>query len=122
MAPPLSFDPVQQAELSSVPLEPGTNPARIISGTPSASELVLHEDPNIEIGVWEITPGSFHSSKHGVSEFMHFLSGAGTITRASGEVIEIKPDTFVSLPDGSEVVWDVSETSRKIYIITQTQA
>lgn len=64
----------------------------------------------------------YHSSKHGISEFMYFISGAGTITRATGEVIAIKPDTYVSLPDGSEVVWDVTETSRKIYIITQTTA
>lgn len=53
---------------------------------------------------------------------MYFLSGSGTITRESGEVVQITPGSFVSLPDGSHVVWDVEETSRKLYFITQTVA
>ncbi|UOQ59179.1 cupin domain-containing protein [Leucobacter rhizosphaerae] len=116
------FDPVSRGDLATAVLGESANPARLISGTPEASELVLHEDATTEIGVWEITPGSFHSSKVGVSEFMYFLSGSGTITRESGEVVEITAGSFVSLPDGSHVVWDVTETSRKLYIITQTQA
>lgn len=116
------FDPVAQQRLATAVLGESANPARIISGSPEASELVLHEDALTEIGVWEITPGSFHSSKVGVSEFMYFLSGSGTITRESGEVVRLTPGSFVSLPDGSHVVWNVTETSRKLYIITQTQA
>lgn len=58
MATPFSFDPAQKAGLSSIALGPSADPARVISGTPHASELVLHEDPSTEIGVWEITPGS----------------------------------------------------------------
>lgn len=118
----LPFDPVSRPDLATAVLGDGANPARVISGLPEASELILHEDAQTEIGVWEITPGSFHSSKVGVSEFMYFLSGAGTITRESGEVVQITAGSFVSLPDGSHVVWDVTGTARKLYIITQTQA
>lgn len=114
------FEAINHDHLSSVELGPSPAPARVISGTPTAAERILHEDPSIEIGVWEITPGSFHSSKHGISEVMYFLSGAGTITRQDGEVITIAPDSYVSLPDGSEVIWDVTETSRKIYVIAQS--
>lgn len=116
------FDPVTLHGLADVVLGESPDPNRIIAGTPEASEAILHEDDHTEIGVWEITPGSFHSSKVGVSEFMYFLSGSGTITRESGEVIDIRPDTYVSLPDGSHVVWNVEETTRKLYIITQTPA
>ncbi|WP_053386146.1 cupin domain-containing protein [Leucobacter japonicus] len=116
------FDPVTHQGLSTAVLGESADPSRVISGEPHASEQILHEDAAIEIGVWEITPGSFHSSKVGVSEVMYFLSGSGTITRESGEVIAFGPDTYVALPDGSHVIWDVHETARKIYIITQTPA
>lgn len=116
----LLFPPADHGRLTSIDLEPGTSPARVISGRPSATELVLHELAGTEIGLWEITPGAFRSSKSGISEFMYFLSGSGTITRENGEVIGIAADTFVTLPDGSEVIWDVTETSRKFYVITET--
>ncbi|NYF14260.1 hypothetical protein HDC34_002587 [Pseudoclavibacter sp. JAI123] len=116
------LDPVSQQDLASVPLGPSANPARVISGAPQAQELILHEDATTEIGVWEVSPGSFHSSKIGVSEYMYFLSGAGTITRESGEVVPYGPGAYVSLPDGSHVVWDVTEQSRKLYVITQSPA
>lgn len=118
----LLFDPAARHDLAAAALADSANPARVIAGSPAASELILHEDPRTEIGVWEITPGSFHSSKLGVSEFMYFLSGSGTITRESGENVTIAPGAYVSLPDGSHVIWDVHETARKLYIITQTQA
>ncbi|MBL3699372.1 cupin domain-containing protein [Leucobacter luti] len=116
------LDQLSHLNLAAAELAPGAAPASVISGEPTAQELVLHEDPTTEIGVWEITPGSFNSSKIGVSEYMYFLSGAGTITRASGEVETIAPGAYVALPDGSRVVWDVQETTRKLYVITQTAA
>lgn len=118
----LRFAPVDWNDLATAVLGDSPDPARILSGSPQASELILHQDERTEIGVWEITPGGFRSSKIGVSEFMYFLSGSGTITRESGEVVMIEAGAYVSLPDGSEVVWNVHETTRKLYIITQTQA
>ncbi|PPF45968.1 hypothetical protein C5B85_04715 [Pseudoclavibacter sp. AY1F1] len=116
------LDPVSQQNLAAIPLGPSANPARVISGAPEAHELVLHEDATTEIGVWEITAGSFHSSKVGISEYMYFLAGTGTITRESGEVVPYRPGDYISLPDGSHVVWDVQERSRKLYVITQSPA
>lgn len=116
------FDPVSQQDLASVALGASVNPARVISGDPQAQELILHEDATTEVGVWEISPGSFRSSKVGLSEFMYFITGAGTITRESGEVVAYGPGSYVSLPDGSHVVWDVAEPSRKLYVITQSPA
>lgn len=116
----LLFPPADHSRLASLALGPGAAPARVLSGDPTATELVLHELAGTEIGLWEITPGVFRSTKSGISEFMYFLSGSGKITRENGEVIDIAADTFVTLPDGSEVVWDVTETARKIYVITET--
>ncbi|UOQ57920.1 cupin domain-containing protein [Leucobacter allii] len=114
------FAPNDRDRLTEIELGPSPAPARILSGAPETSELILHEAPGLEIGVWEVTPGAFRSTKQGISEFMVFLAGRGTITRESGEVVAIEPDAFVSLPDGSEVVWDVVETVRKVYVITDT--
>ena len=118
----LLFNAVALHGLTSTTLRASEAPSRVISGDPEAREMILHEDGCTEIGIWEVSRGSFHSSKVGVSEFMYFLSGAGTITRESGEVIEIRPDVYVSLPDGSHVVWDVEEPARKVYVITRTAA
>lgn len=118
----LLFAPTSLTGLAELRLTPSTPPARVISGAPSTAEHVLHERDGVEVGVWEVAPGSFHSAKHGISELMYFLSGSGTITRADGESIEIAPDTFVSLPDGSEVVWEVTSRCRKVYVITETTA
>jgi len=91
------------------------------AGAPYESWLVISDDGQVELGVWEVTPGSFHGSKEGVYEQMHFVAGSGTITDADGVVTEIAPGVVMLCPDGWSGDWDVRETVRKTYAIVKTR-
>ncbi len=108
-----------QFVLSAVLNEVGLKP-NALAGSPVESELVIYADDAIEMGIWEVTPGTFRGSKEGVYEFMHFAQGAGTITDESGAVIHISPGLSVFVPDGWRGTWDVTETVRKTYVINRT--
>ena len=90
-------------------------------GAPAESKLVLYSDRTTEIGIWEVTPGSFPARKDGVCELMQFVAGAGTITDASG-VTQIGPGAVMFTPDGWVGTWDVYETVRKTYVVHQTKS
>jgi uncharacterized protein len=88
-----------------------------LSGNPIESVHVLHGDAGGRSGVWECTPGRFHSAREGDTELMYFLAGAGTITTADGTVHEIRPGVVLVAPDGWRGTWDIRETVRKVYTI-----
>jgi uncharacterized cupin superfamily protein len=100
-------------------LELGQSPApsHVIQGSPRCAEYVLVDLPGLEIGVWEVTPGRFLSSKAGIGEVMHFLSGAGELRHPDGSVTTIAPGVVVSLRAGWTGEWLVTETVRKVYAI-----
>ena len=112
----MTIDDVLQA-----PLETGRPVPTAISGAPYESWHVIHDDGRVEIGVWEVTPGSFRGETHGIVESMHFVAGRGTITGADGTVTEIRPGVVMLCPDGWSGVWDVAETARKTYTIVATR-
>ncbi len=90
------------------------------AGTPHESWQVIHDDGRVEIGIWQVTPGSFQGDKTDVYESMHFVAGAGTITDANGVVTELRPGVVMFCPDGWSGRWDVTETIRKTYTIVRT--
>src|SRR5580693_7806777 len=81
-------------------LQPVGPKARALEGDPFESELVLHKDELVEMGIWEVTPGSFEGHKDGVCEYMHIVTGAGEIVDASGQVTRIAPGVVMFAPDG----------------------
>jgi uncharacterized protein len=91
------------------------------SGQPVESKLVLYSDRATEIGIWEVTPGTFPAHKDDVCELMQFISGRGTITDASGTT-EISAGVVMFTPDGWTGVWDVQETVRKSYALHRTKS
>jgi uncharacterized cupin superfamily protein len=90
------------------------------AGEPYESWKVISDDGRVELGVWEVTPGSFRGAKDGVYELMHFVAGRGTITGPDGVVTEIRPGVVMLCPDGWSGVWDVHETVRKTYAVVKT--
>lgn len=101
----------------SVQLGDSPAPARVVAGEPRCGELALVELPGLEIGIWEVTPGRFLSSKPDVGEVMHFIAGAGEITHADGSVTRIAPGVTLSLRPGWTGEWEVTATVRKVYAI-----
>ena len=91
------------------------------SGEPVESTLILYADRFTEIGIWEVTPGSFPAAKDGVCELMQFVAGSATIVDANGETI-IEPGTVMFTPDGWTGTWTVHETVRKTYALHHTKS
>jgi len=107
----------QLLDVATVTLSPSAAPARIISGSPECAELTIVDTGSVEIGVWEVTPGVFRSSKIGIGEVMHFISGAGHLEHADGTTSPIGPGIVIELAPGWEGIWHVEQTTRKVYTI-----
>lgn len=108
------------ADVASAALEETGPPRVVLAGDPTTACAVIHEDADIEVGIWTVTPGTFGSIKHGVSESMHFIAGAGRIEHPDGSATIIAPGTVLHLHDGWEGTWHVTETVRKSYVIVRT--
>ena len=111
----MTVDDVLTAELASGQAVPTAT-----AGEPYESWQVISDDGQVEIGIWQVTPGSFRGEKIGVYESMHFVAGAGTITDADGVVTELRPGVVMFCSDGWSGVWNVTETIRKTYTIVRT--
>jgi len=101
-------------------LEAGRLVPTAVQGEPYESWQVISDDGRVELGVWEVTPGSFRGSCEGYYEQMHFVAGRGTITGADGVVTPIRAGVVMLCPDGWSGVWNVDETVRKTYAIVKT--
>jgi uncharacterized protein len=106
-------------DVLSVELEAGRPVPTATQGEPYESWRVIWDDGRVELGVWEVTPGSFRGAADGIHEQMHFVAGSGTITAADGAVTDIRPGVVMLCPDGWSGVWDVRETVRKTYAIVR---
>lgn len=105
------------AALDQIAWAPSPSPAVVEEGNPSCQELVLHAAGDLEVGLWQVTPGRFRSKKVGIGETMTFLAGAGTLHHDAGGVSVIAPGVVVHLEPGWSGVWDVTETVTKSYTI-----
>ena len=94
-------------------LATGRSVPTAVAGEPYESWRVISDDGRVELGIWEVTPGSFRGETDGIYEQMHFVAGSGTITDGEGVVM--------LCPDGWSGVWDVRETIRKTYTIVKTR-
>jgi uncharacterized protein len=118
---PASFDSLGSDFVLGVALKSQGPRQNATSGEPVESKLVLYADRYTEIGIWEVTPGSFPASKDGVCELMQFVSGSATIVDANGETT-VEPGTVMFTPDGWSGTWTVRETVRKTYALHHTRS
>ena len=93
----MTIDDVLGAELAS-----GRAVPTAVAGEPYESWHVISDDGQVELGIWEVTPGSFRGETDGIYESMHFVAGSGTITDGEGVVTEIRPGV-VMRPRASRV-------------------
>jgi len=112
----MTIDDILDAELAT-----GRSVPTAVEGEPYESWHVISDDGRVEIGIREVTPGSFRGETDGIYEQMHFVTGSGTITDGEGVVTEIGPGVVMLCPDGWSGVWDVRETVRKTYTIVKTR-
>jgi uncharacterized cupin superfamily protein len=98
------------------PLEPyELEPEEVLEGTPKTSEATFTSIGDAQLGVWEITPGTVKDVEK--DEAFIVLSGEGSVTFASGEVIDLERGSLVRLNAGESTVWEIRVTLRKVYLI-----
>jgi uncharacterized cupin superfamily protein len=87
--------------------------------TEAAVTLASHAGGQVEIGVWECTPGRFTADRSSSAEFCHFIFGQVEMTHADGRKQVLGAGDAIDLPLGWKGEWRVIETVRKLYVITQ---
>lgn len=85
------------------------------SGDPTTGVAAVGEFTGLEVGVWEMTPGTMTDTE--ADEVFVVLSGRATVEFADGsDTLHIGPGDLVRLAQGAQTVWTVSETLRKVYL------
>jgi uncharacterized protein len=91
--------------------------ADAIKGEPHESSAELWVHNGLNVGVWEVTPGSFHASRDGFDEVFVCLSGSATMTGNDGVRYDLSAGSVLFTPAGFTGRWNVSETFRKVYCV-----
>jgi uncharacterized cupin superfamily protein len=74
------------------------------------------DDNRFFAGVWEAEPGCWRIS-YTENEFCQILSGESVLRDLDGNERLLKPGDNFTIPAGFEGEWEVTETTRKIYVI-----
>jgi uncharacterized cupin superfamily protein len=88
--------------------------AQRLAGTPRTGVKRLGEFGGVNLGVWEMTPGTMRDTE--VDEVFVVLSGHGTIEFEDGATVSIEAGDIVRLHAGQRTVWTVTQTLRKMYL------
>jgi uncharacterized cupin superfamily protein len=115
--PPMSGDDDRMFRVldvdAAVPTTP-LAPDSVLQGAPEAGSRALAAVSGVEVGVWEMSPGTATDVE--VDEVFVVLSGSATVRFEDGEQVELSPGTVVRLRSGEQTTWVVRETLRKIYV------
>ena len=107
---------VSKALLETLEYEP-VEPEKVLAGSPTTGYKELGTWKGVEVGIWEMTPGSMQDSE--VEEIFIIIAGEATLTRTiNGEevTVELSPGVVCHLEAGEQNRWDVRVALRKIYI------
>jgi uncharacterized cupin superfamily protein len=103
---------------------PGEHSAKATSSTPgqTAVNMRVWDGNGLRTGIWEVTPGTFTSTREGYHEICQILSGKATITEADGTSFEVGPGSLFVTPVGWTGSWTVHETLRKTWVVQEVPA
>lgn len=96
--------------------------AKVLTGAPETSTVVITESQQAQMGVWQVTPGSFTTDHSGYIEFIHVLSGAGRLVSETGTVTELGAKSTTVMPVGWKGRWEVDSTLTKVFTILHCDA
>lgn len=109
--------PGEGVDASAVPLVHEPLPAdEVLIGKPTAAVHELATIGGVEVGIWEMTPGTASDTE--VDEVFVVLAGHARIefVEPALPAVEVDPGSVVRLAAGQRTVWTVTETLRKVYI------
>ena len=82
-----------------------------------SSRTIWESAEGIRSGVWEVTPGTFSSTRPGYHEMCQIVSGRATIVEPDGTTFEIRAGSLFITPEGWSGKWIVHETLRKAWVV-----
>lgn len=86
-----------------------------VDGAPSTGIAELGRFGDLEVGIWEMTPGVMRDVE--ADEVFVVLSGAATVEFDDGAAaLTLRAGDVVRLAEGTATVWTVTETLRKVYL------
>lgn len=99
---------------------PGVHTPKETSSTPGQTEVSLRlwAREGLKTGIWEVTPGTFTSTRPGYDEICQILSGTATIIEEDGASFDIGPGSLFVTPAGWTGTWTIHETLRKMWVVT----
>ena len=77
------------------------------------------EDGSILSGVWECAPCREKIDAYPAHEMMTVLAGSVTLTNADGSSDTFTPGDTFFIAKGTQCVWEITETLRKYYMISE---
>nr|WP_163797058.1 cupin domain-containing protein [Mycolicibacterium sediminis] len=93
----------------------GVPPDQTLAGEPTTASQTLTEIDGVEVGVWEMTPGTMSDVE--AEEVFVVLSGSATVAFADDSPsLDLRAGDVVRLATGARTVWTVTETLRKVYV------
>ncbi len=111
------MDPNSVVHAAAIALDHEPVPAdQSLRGAPSTGAATIDDFDGMEIGVWEMTPGVMSDVE--TDEVFVVLSGSATVEFAKGgPTLHLAAGDVVRLASGTETVWTVTETLRKVYVV-----
>jgi len=105
---------------ASEPFEYLPSAEKIISGHPLQRVWSQYTDSSekFSVGVWECEPGAWRVH-YTEEEYCRILTGRSLLTNADGVVREVVAGDEFVIPSGFEGTWEVTERTRKIYVISE---
>jgi uncharacterized cupin superfamily protein len=80
------------------------------------SDWSMLDDDDVQIGIWECTPGRFNGDNGAFDEVMAMVGGRVTVTHDGG-THDIASGTVWTTPHEWKGEWQVHQTVRKLYVI-----
>jgi uncharacterized protein len=77
--------------------------------------------PDVEVGIWECTPGVMDGTNTEFDEMMCMVSGRVSVVHDMS-TYDIAPGTLWATPRNWASTWTIHETVRKLYVIDHRQA
>jgi uncharacterized protein len=89
---------------------------QVVAGRPTTGHLVLDDDGERTVGVWEMTVGAMRDVE--ADEVFVVLAGAATVEfeHPHASPIVLAPGSVVRLESGMRTIWTVRQTLRKVYV------
>ena len=93
---------------------PSVTAEEVLEGSPSASAIALAAIGDVEVGLWEMTPGAMRDVE--AEEIFLVVDGRGKVEFDDGEVLDLEAGAVVHLRAGDRTTWTVYEPLRKLYL------